>query len=158
MSDSELEDINNNIKFEPVSDHLKEKIYESCRKDLTGKFMDQGVCSICDQVVTLENMKWEKVSENLVGKCKEKLIPSSELSSELVKYYDISKFIPNLEGVLLSPKTKIVFQDVKRNSKCPLILVCKPCVSSLKKKSKKQYSSEVFHSQWFRNRKSSRLF
>lgn len=87
MSDSEVEYLNNNRNFESVSDELKQKIYESCRKGLVGNYMDVGVCSICDQMISLDNMKWEKVTEKFIEICKQKLSPSSETPDALVNYY-----------------------------------------------------------------------
>ncbi len=128
MTEKELAIIEQNSNFVKIPEEIKQSIYEECRYMLTGPFMQQMVCAVCDTWNREENCPVREHSEDLYSRIQNRLAPGDGLPTDLKELYDISNYIPQLGNALLSKRgINKTEGDVEKFN----IRVCKVCYGSL---------------------------
>lgn len=128
ISEEELIQIEQEGKFALVGNEKKKYIYENAREKLLAKSAARIVCAICDCSRPRSKMHRSRPRGRQAELWYTRLSPLNDFPSSLRAFYDISKWIPEFKGALLSKKGVEFLAEVHPTG---YVQICNGCKRSM---------------------------
>ena len=119
--------------FDPISENLKQSVYQEGSKRFGLPAYERKVCAVCDALWPPKSIRKCEVLGNTAKKWVNRLRGLDDVPTAHRREYDVSSWLPQMRGALLSPRGLVRNSDSKP---CGLLQVCSSCYNSLKSNSK----------------------